>query len=83
LAAVSLFEGWRNRVVMSKESLLEAPDALLAVADAAVAWWAMHRPLAWSVERHLGNPRINCSTAEQNALAEKVAYWVALQRGIR
>lgn len=59
-----------------------APAILLAVADAAQAWWASKRPNGWTVEQHLSNPRVNTSTPKEKNLAMKVAVWVALQKGI-
>lgn len=68
----------KNRGPMPKE----APDVLLEVADAAIGWWASFRPNGWSVEQHLGNPRVRLTRKDDKALAEKVAAWVALERGI-
>ena len=56
-----------------------ADATLLKVADAAVVWWTMHRPIQWSVEQHIANPTINCATAAEKTLAKMVAEWCALQ----
>jgi hypothetical protein len=57
-----------------------AGAVLLEVADAAVVWWVMKRPIQWSMGQHLASPRINCTTAAEESLAEKAAAWCALQR---
>ena len=63
-----------------KEGFPDGADkTLLRVADAAAVWWTMHRPIQWSVERHLANPTINCATAAEKTLAKFVAEWCALQ----
>lgn len=56
----------------------EPHQILLAVADSAVAWWAMKRPLQWSKDQHLKNPTINCETDYEKALAKKVAAWLSI-----
>lgn len=53
---------------------------LEAVAEFAVEWWASKRPVRWTVEQHLGNPRINTATSAEKRLAEAVAEWVFSQR---
>lgn len=68
---------------MRKHEMDLAYKSLLDVSDAAVEWWAGRRPVGWSTEQHLGNPRVNCSTAREIALAQRVAEWVAVQRGIK
>jgi hypothetical protein len=57
-----------------------AGAVLLEVADAAVVWWVMKRPIQWSLEQHLARPHVNCATAEEELLAEKAAAWCAMQR---
>jgi hypothetical protein len=59
----------------------EASDVLLGLADRAVAWWAMKRPLRWSVVDHVSNPTVNCNGEEEKELARTVARWYALQHG--
>lgn len=58
------------------------PDSavLLAVADAAVAWWQARKPADWSLEQHLADPAINCDGDAERPLAEAAAKWVALRK---
>jgi hypothetical protein len=58
------------------------PDtaALLAVADAAVAWWKARKPADWSLEQHLAHPAINCDGDGERQLAQAAAQWVALKK---
>lgn len=54
-------------------------EYLLQLADAAVAWWTLKRPLGYTQARHIKNPTINCSSlGHEHALAHAVATWVAL-----
>jgi hypothetical protein len=46
----------------------------------AIAWWEGVRPLSFTLEDHLANPRINTSTDREKRLAEAVATY--LQKGI-
>ena len=57
----------------------EAPDLLLKAADAAVSWWRQHRPVGWSVAKHLENPAVNCTTVTERRLAVAAARWHAIQ----
>lgn len=58
----------------------EAITVLLDVADMAVVWWVMKRPIQWSVKQHLENPGINCTASDtERRLAIAVGRWVALQ----
>lgn len=68
---------------MKKHVLALGAGTLLDVADAAVEWWAARRPAHWSVEQHLGNPRINCPTEREKTLAMRVAELVAIDRGMK
>jgi hypothetical protein len=51
-----------------------------AVIDAAIAWWVSRRPLAFGEEDHLENPRVNCSGAEQIAMARAVAKYLKAEK---
>jgi hypothetical protein len=51
--------------------------ALVAVADAAVAWWTAHRPADWSLEQHLADPAVNCDGEGERQLAQAAAKWAA------
>ena len=51
-------------------------ESLLKVADAAVVWWAMKRPVQWSLDQHLQNCRINTITDAEKHLADAVAAWL-------
>lgn len=53
---------------------------LVAVADAAVAWWQARKPADWSLEQHLADPAINCDGSDERHLAEAAAKWVSLRR---
>jgi len=43
-----------------------------ALFEAAVKWWESKRPDGWTLERHLKNPTVNRSGAEER-LAKEVA----------
>lgn len=47
-----------------------AVAALLDSADAVKAWWLSKRPSGWRKARHLRNPHVNCTTAEEKQLAD-------------
>ena len=51
-----------------------------ALAEAAVLWWRLHRPLGWGETQHLDNPAINCMNAGEGHLAVGVARLVALRQ---
>lgn len=43
------------------------------VLAAALAWWRMHRPLAYSEAEHIANPTINTTSESEKKLARAVA----------
>jgi hypothetical protein len=62
-----------------KEPLADEAKALLAVADAAVAWWRDNRPLGWNQKKHLAYPSINCTGhASETRLALAVTELIKL-----
>lgn len=48
---------------------------------AAVEWWEMHRPVAWTPSEHLQNPGVNTPTATARMLAEAVAAYLRDREG--
>jgi hypothetical protein len=58
------------------EPLDEVTTTLLAVADAAVAWWNSKSPEGWTQARHMQMPEINTCTDAERALAQAVAVLV-------
>lgn len=55
--------------------------AMLAVNDAARAWWEGHRPVGWSEEQHIKNPCINAGSTDRSKwLAEAVGRMIELER---
>ena len=54
--------------------------ALVAVADAAVAWWTARKPTDWSLEQHLADPAVNCDDEGERQLAQAAARWAALKK---
>jgi hypothetical protein len=71
--------------IRAEEQTPSATRAALAgtVCLDAVEWWSHHRPNGWSLEQHLGNPRINLSQPWEKDLAMRVAELVAFEKGIR
>lgn len=57
----------------------DAHEILLRVADMAVVWWAMKRPLQWGLAQHFATPNVNCPAAGERRLAQAVARWCAAQ----
>ena len=53
-----------------------------AVVEAAVKWWSGYRPCAWTLDEHLDNPTINCSTDTEHTLATAVGQLVRERRGV-
>jgi hypothetical protein len=43
---------------------------------AAVQWWEGHRPLAYTLEKHIENPQVNCPNEPAQALAQAVADYL-------
>jgi len=58
------------------KDLTEGTDKLLAIADAAVAWWSMKRPITMSVDDHLEHPTVNMTTRDEKRLAIVTAEWL-------
>ena len=56
----------------------EPHEVLLSVAEAAVAWWAMKRPIPWTLEQHKETPVINCLTKDECELAQAVVEWLKI-----
>ncbi len=50
---------------------------LLQVMEAAKTWWRLHRPLTFTEEQHLENPRVNIQP-NHHELATKVAEAIKL-----
>jgi len=48
----------------------------LRVLETARKWWEMHKPVDWSLEKHLLNPTINTCGEDESALARSVASLV-------
>ena len=44
--------------------------------DDAKAWWEQRRPAGWSLEQHLSNPTVNCTSGYEIGLAHAVASMV-------
>lgn len=53
-------------------------EVLLSVADAAVAWWAMKRPVTMNLDQHKQNPTINCQSSDEEVLAIAVVKWLSI-----
>ena len=56
------------------------------VCRAACAWWDEKRPAGWSLEKHVADPTVNCSTGTEKELAIAVAAlvidtWTTYGRG--
>lgn len=43
---------------------------------AALHWWKMRRPSAWSLAEHMAKPTVNCATPSEQRLATEVARMV-------
>ena len=43
---------------------------------AAIQWWEMHRPIAYTKQQHIENPSVNTATASEKQLAIHVAEYV-------
>jgi len=43
---------------------------------AAIQWWEMHRPIAYTKQQHIENPSINTVTDSEKQLAIHVAEYV-------
>ena len=54
-------------------------NAILAVVDAAKAWWVSFRPELYSEAEHIDNPTVNqTNPKEVETLCRAVAHWVTL-----
>lgn len=48
-----------------------------AVLMAALKWWQRRRPVGWTLDQHLDNPRIDAHENEASSLlAREVSVWV-------
>jgi len=43
---------------------------------AAIQWWEMHRPIAYTKQQHIENPSVNTATDSEKQLAISVARYV-------
>lgn len=43
---------------------------------AAIQWWEMHRPIAYTKQQHIENPSVNTITDSEKQLAISVAGYV-------
>ncbi len=58
----------------------EASEILLALADAAVVWWTMKRPVTWTLDMHISANHYNCNNDAERRLARAVSQWCAIQQ---
>lgn len=56
-----------------RAELEEAQRERKALLDAARNWWEGYRPLRWSEEEHIAQPRVNLMTTRDGELATLVA----------
>lgn len=46
------------------------------IEEMAIAWWKSKHPTEWTVEMHVQNPTVNCTTAPEYRLAKEVGALV-------
>lgn len=50
------------------------------VVQAALRWWRKRKPIAWSLDEHLRQPSVNCTTPSEHELAHACAKLTAARR---
>lgn len=62
-----------TEIARLRAELEEAQRERKALLDAARNWWEGYRPLRWSEEEHIAQPRVNLMTTRDGELATLVA----------
>lgn len=55
---------------------------LLELAEVTIKWWEGKRPVEWTLEQHLDQCQVNCSTDLEKQLARLVSILVRNQKGL-
>lgn len=66
--------------VLTKEEAAAgiASNRLHRIEQAAKRWWTAQRPEGWTLDQHLDEPTVNCTSKTSRDLATAVADWCKL-----